>query len=130
MSAVDYGPRRPAEPHYPVTRRQREALLWIARGHTLAAAGREMGVTDNGVNALLRLAYRKLGARSAAHAVALAMARGLITAADIAEPPHGRESAAGAREAPEPHASPQRPPSGHTATRTAPTTTTPKETAA
>ncbi|MBQ1165326.1 DNA-binding response regulator, partial [Streptomyces sp. A73] len=75
----DYGPRRPAVPVYPISRRQREALLWIARGHTLAGAGREMGVTDTGVNGLLRLVYRKLGARSAAHAVALAMARGLIT---------------------------------------------------
>ncbi|MBQ1164403.1 hypothetical protein KBZ21_41165, partial [Streptomyces sp. A73] len=42
--------------------------------------------TDNGVNGLLRLVYRKLGARSAAHAVALAMARGLITPNDLAEP--------------------------------------------
>ncbi|MBQ1166396.1 hypothetical protein KBZ21_51260, partial [Streptomyces sp. A73] len=64
-----------------------------ARGHTLAGAGREMGVTDNGVNGLLRLVYRKLGARSAAHAVALAMARGLITPNDLAEPPHGRTAA-------------------------------------
>ncbi|MBQ1165515.1 hypothetical protein KBZ21_46830, partial [Streptomyces sp. A73] len=68
MTAVDYGPRRPAVPVYPISRRQREALLWIARGHTHAGAGREMGVTDNGVNGLLRLVYRKLGARSAAHA--------------------------------------------------------------
>ncbi|MBQ1166131.1 hypothetical protein KBZ21_49925, partial [Streptomyces sp. A73] len=71
VTAVDYGPRRPAVPVYPISRRQREALLWSARGHTLAGAGREMGVTDNGVNGLLRLVYRKLGARSAAHAVAL-----------------------------------------------------------
>ncbi|MBQ1163619.1 hypothetical protein KBZ21_37105, partial [Streptomyces sp. A73] len=70
-------------------------------------AGREMGVTDNGVNGLLRLVYRKLGARSAAHAVALAMARGLSPPNDLAEPPHGR-----------------------TAASTAPATTTPKETAA
>ncbi|MBQ1164124.1 hypothetical protein KBZ21_39660, partial [Streptomyces sp. A73] len=42
-------------------------------------------------------------ARSAAHAVALAMARGLITPNDLAEPPHGR-----------------------TAASTAPATTTPK----
>ncbi|MBQ1163512.1 hypothetical protein KBZ21_36570, partial [Streptomyces sp. A73] len=69
--------------------------------------GREMGVTDNGVTGLLRLVYRKLGARSAAHAVALAMARGLITPTDLAEPPPGR-----------------------TAASTAPATTTPKETAA
>ncbi|UNZ20593.1 helix-turn-helix transcriptional regulator [Streptomyces sp. 891-h] len=47
-----------------------------------------------------------------------------------AEPPHGRQSAAGAREAPEPHPNPQRPSSGRTVTRTAPATTTPKETAA
>ncbi|MBQ1167033.1 hypothetical protein KBZ21_54460, partial [Streptomyces sp. A73] len=59
VTAVDYGPRRPAVPVYPISRRQREALLWIARGPTLAGAGREMGVTDNGVNGLLRLVYRK-----------------------------------------------------------------------
>ncbi|MBQ1165060.1 hypothetical protein KBZ21_44550, partial [Streptomyces sp. A73] len=34
VTAVDYGPRRPAVPVYPISRRQREALLWIARGHT------------------------------------------------------------------------------------------------
>ncbi|WP_037865810.1 response regulator transcription factor [Streptomyces sp. NRRL S-1868] len=92
MTAVDYGPRRPAVPRYSVTRRQREALLWIARGRTAQQAGRRMGISLNTVNSLLAGLYRKLGASTGPHAVALAMARGLIAPADI-EPPHARHSA-------------------------------------
>ncbi|WP_019358021.1 helix-turn-helix transcriptional regulator [Streptomyces sp. AA1529] len=114
----------------PLTGRQHEALLWTARGCTAQEAADRMGVSLDTVRWLLRTAHHRLGARTATHAVALAMARGLITAGDITEPPHGRQSPAGAREAPEPHPNPQRPSSGHTATRTAPATTTPKETAA
>jgi DNA-binding CsgD family transcriptional regulator len=47
-----------------------------------------------------------------------------------AEPPHGGESAAEAREAPRPHPNPQRSSGGCTAASTAPATTTPKESAA
>ncbi|MFE9337724.1 LuxR C-terminal-related transcriptional regulator [Streptomyces sp. NPDC007063] len=114
----------------PLTARQLEALLWTARGCTAREAADRMGVSLDTVRWLLRTAHHRLGARTATHAVALAMARGLITATDIAEPPHGRESAAGDREAPEPRPNPQRPPSGHTATRTTPAATTPKEAAA
>ncbi|MFE9382335.1 hypothetical protein ACFYMO_03725 [Streptomyces sp. NPDC007025] len=113
-----------------LTARQHEALLWTARGCTAHEVVDRMGVSLDTVRWLLRTTHRRLGARTATHAVALAMARGLITATDIAEPPHGRESAAGDREAPEPHPDHQRPPSGHTATRTAPAATTPKEAAA
>ncbi|MEU2724030.1 helix-turn-helix transcriptional regulator [Streptomyces smyrnaeus] len=114
----------------PLTARQHEALLWTAQGCTAQEAADRMGVSLDTVRWLLRTTHRRLGARSAAHAVALAMARGLITAADITEPPHGRQGPAEARGAPEPHPSPQRPSDARTAAPMAPATTTPERTAA
>jgi len=76
----------------PLTGRQLEALRWIARGYTSAAAARHMGCEAGTVRDRLHIAYRRLGARSAAHAVALAMARGLIRPDDITDTP--KETAA------------------------------------
>ncbi|MEU2603229.1 response regulator transcription factor [Streptomyces albus] len=129
MTAVDYGPRRPSVPRYSVTRRQREALLWIARGHTAQQAAQHMDISRNTVNSLLAGLYRKLGANTGPHAVALAMARGLIAPADI-EPPRARHSAPQSAPGPRVHPAPERPPHGRTSPRTAPAATTPKETAA
>lgn len=129
MTAVDYGPRRPSVPRYSVTRRQREALLWIARGYTAQQAGRRMDISLNTVNSLLAGLYRKLGASTGPHAVALAMARGLIAPADI-EPPHARHSAPQPAPGPRVRPAPERPPRAHASPRTVPAATTPKETAA
>lgn len=67
----------------PLTDRQHEALLWTARGSTARETAARMGAPVDTVNWLLGQAYRRLGATNAPHAVALAMAAGLITAADI-----------------------------------------------
>lgn len=67
----------------PLTARQLEALRWIARGYTSEAAARHMGCEAGTVRDRLHIAYRRLGARSAAHAVAIALIHGLLTADDI-----------------------------------------------
>lgn len=76
----------------PLTARQWRVLRLVARGHTTDAAARALGVSPHTAKTHLQVAYRALGARSAPHAVALAMARGLLTPADI--DPATREDAA------------------------------------
>ncbi|MFE9391664.1 LuxR C-terminal-related transcriptional regulator [Streptomyces sp. NPDC006784] len=67
----------------PLTARQLEALLWTALGYTAQHAADHMGVSLDTVRWLLRTTHHRLGARTATHAVALAMAAGLITPAHI-----------------------------------------------
>lgn len=68
----------------PLTRRQREVLLLAASGYTNAQIGRALGIHHNTVNTILSAAYRTLGARDRAHAVALAIWSGAISLADLA----------------------------------------------
>lgn len=87
MSAPVFGgPCRPAVCRRPVTTRQLETLRWIACGFTAQQAAARMGVSVNTVNRSLALAYRNLGAHTGPHAVALAMARGLIRPEEITDP--------------------------------------------
>lgn len=67
------GPRR-----FSLTRRQRMALQYIALGHTERDAGRRMGIAPSTLSWHLAAARDRLDARSTAHAVALAVAAGLI----------------------------------------------------
>ena len=76
----------PAPYRGPVTARQLEALRHAANGNTSAEIAHAMGISENTVNTMLRLAYRKLGAHDRAHAVALCLVRGLIAAHDIQLP--------------------------------------------
>lgn len=68
----------------PLTRRQQQILLLAAEGHTNAVIASRLHISTATVNTSLRLAYRSLGARDRAHAVALAIWRGDITLADLA----------------------------------------------
>lgn len=69
-----------------MTARQREALVWIARGYTADQAARRMGISRDTVLSHLKRIYARLGARTGPHAVALAMVAGLIHPADINPP--------------------------------------------
>lgn len=62
----------------PLTARQAAILVSAAKGLTDADIAATLGVSRNGVKESLRLIYRKLGARNRAHAVAIAIIRGLI----------------------------------------------------
>lgn len=100
--------RQPEHLRYPITRRQVEALTWVANGHTNAAIAARMGISGNTVAALLGKAFAKLGAADRAQAVAIGLRVGLIPLQAV-ELPEAVSGAAGA--APEiPRRSPERPP--------------------
>lgn len=81
---VDRVRRHPADPQTPVTARQLEALTLAANGWTTVQIARRMGIGPTTVTTRLGIVQRKLGAASRTHAVALAMARGLIRADEVA----------------------------------------------
>ena len=70
-----------------LTPRQRQALTLAANGYTNREIGRLTGgyTPDNTAKHLAK-AYRTLGARDRAHAVAIALATGILTPADIQPP--------------------------------------------
>jgi DNA-binding CsgD family transcriptional regulator len=55
----------------PLTARQQQCLDGLARGLTYAMIAAELGISPHTVKVILRQAYERLGARTAAHAVAL-----------------------------------------------------------
>lgn len=66
----------PAVPR--LTARRLHLVRMAANGHTNAAIADLLGISINTVSAEIRSAQRALGARDRAHAVAIAMTRGLI----------------------------------------------------
>jgi DNA-binding CsgD family transcriptional regulator len=79
-------PRRPAVPRAAVTRRQLEILALAGSGYTSSQIGARLGIEACTVRERLHRVYRKLGARSGTHAVAIALATGLLHADDIEMP--------------------------------------------
>lgn len=63
---------------------QLEALLYAANGFTSEQIAVKVGRSRDAVHLRLKYAAAQLGARSRTHAVAIAMARGLIKPGDIA----------------------------------------------
>lgn len=61
-----------------MTQGQKEALAVTARGMQEDAAAYALGLTVPGLKWRLRKARETLGARTTAHAVAIAVARGLV----------------------------------------------------
>jgi DNA-binding NarL/FixJ family response regulator len=62
-----------------LTGRQQQVLELIAEGLTAAQIGRRLGLAFTTVKTHKADTFKRLGARSAAHAVAIAYRRGLIT---------------------------------------------------
>ena len=74
---------RAAPPEAPATRetlsaRETEVLMLAGRGLTNAQIGRELFVSEDTVKTHARRLFRKLGAADRAHAVAIALRRGLV----------------------------------------------------
>lgn len=65
-------------PENPLTERQREVLQMLAHGDVFKTVAAKRSRTHESVTKLVKAARRKLGAKNAAHAIALAMRRGEI----------------------------------------------------
>lgn len=74
------------QPRAYITARERETLLLAANGHTNRAIARAMGLTEETVKTRMVKVRRKLRAVDRTHAVAIAMALGLLTLGDVAVP--------------------------------------------
>ncbi|AZS19426.1 LuxR family transcriptional regulator (plasmid) [Caulobacter sp. FWC26] len=61
-----------------LTPRQRECLSEARKGKTAAQIAHKLGISEHTANSYLSEAYRRLGARNRAHAVALAVSLGEI----------------------------------------------------
>ena len=68
-----------------LTAREREVLLLLAHGCTQGEIGTRLGISPHTVGTHLKHCYRKLAARSAAHAVARALALKLISLRSLSE---------------------------------------------
>ncbi|MDG9703744.1 response regulator transcription factor [Streptomyces sp. DH37] len=74
-----------------VTARQMAVLRLVANGYENEQIAHLLGISLHSARSSVSRAYRRLGATSRAHAVAIAMARGLIDPADIDLPPLGHK---------------------------------------
>jgi DNA-binding CsgD family transcriptional regulator len=63
----------------PLTRRELDCLLLLAQGRRNAEIGKSLEISVPTVEMHLKNARLKLGARTRVHAVAIAVARGLVT---------------------------------------------------
>jgi DNA-binding CsgD family transcriptional regulator len=68
-----------------LSRRERECLLWVARGKTYMEIGLILGLKFGSVRSHLDHCRYKLNSASLAQATAVAVVRGLITADDLRE---------------------------------------------
>jgi len=66
------------DPSSPLSQREAECLAWTSRGRTMDQIGKILGVKTRTVAFHLDSARAKLDAENVAHAVALALRRGLI----------------------------------------------------
>ena len=67
-----------------LTPRQHQTITLAAAGNTNQQIGRHLGIHPTTVDRHLAAAYKTLGARDRAHAVALAIHHGSITLAELA----------------------------------------------
>lgn len=65
----------------PLTATEIQMLAVLAEGHTHERIAHEVGVTRYTVSTVLSDVYRRIGARNATHAVAIAIRTGLIPTA-------------------------------------------------
>lgn len=78
----------------PLTPRQAEFLTHRANGHSNQQIAQHHGLSINTVKTTLRHAYQRLGANDSAHAVALALAAGELSAHQIVIPDQQQETVA------------------------------------
>jgi DNA-binding CsgD family transcriptional regulator len=76
-----------------LTARQREVLRLAANGNSNAEIAAWRGVTPHSVAEILTAAYRRLGAKDRAQAVAIALAVGELGVHEIHIPEQQREAA-------------------------------------
>ena len=62
--------------------REKETLIQLSQGHSRAEVADTLGISENTLRAYIDSARHKLGAMNVTHAVAMALARGIIV-------PHG-----------------------------------------
>lgn len=67
----------------PLTHRQHQVLVLVANGNTNEAIGARLGLHRNTIDRHLAGAYKALGARDRANAVALALLSGALRRDDI-----------------------------------------------
>lgn len=67
----------------PLSPRRLEILRLAANGRTSAEIARELWISEESVKSHMQLAYRALGARDRANAVAIALVRGLIAPHEV-----------------------------------------------
>lgn len=72
----------PARPIYRITAREREVLRLVADGYSTAEIGRALWITEDTVRTHIKRMLVRLGARTRAHAVAIAFREGLWEAAE------------------------------------------------
>jgi len=66
-----------------LTDRERDVFEALARGRTTDEAAAELRLSPHTVRTYVRSGMRKLGSRTRAHGVAIAMNRGMISATDL-----------------------------------------------
>ncbi|MFI1408750.1 helix-turn-helix transcriptional regulator [Streptomyces sp. NPDC020707] len=81
----DQGMLPPSLTH-PLTGRERQVIVRVARGMSNAETGADLCLAEDTIKTHLRRIYKKSGAHDRAHAVALLLIRGEITAADVLKP--------------------------------------------
>jgi DNA-binding NarL/FixJ family response regulator len=91
------GTARPATYGEPLSARELQILTAAANGLENAEIGRQVFLSAFTVKSHLQRAYRKLGARDRAHAVALALTARLIAPADITAGRRPTAAASGVR---------------------------------
>jgi DNA-binding CsgD family transcriptional regulator len=71
---------RPRRPTYRITAREREVLKLVAEGYSTAEIARDLWITEDTVRTHIKRMLVRLGARTRAHAVAIAFREGLWAA--------------------------------------------------
>jgi DNA-binding CsgD family transcriptional regulator len=67
----------------PLSDREREVLEQIARGHSIEDISADLYLSPHTVRTHIKNILRKMGARTRAHAVAMAMSEGIIDRARV-----------------------------------------------
>lgn len=85
-ATANLAPPHPDAPPPLLTARQLAVLRLTANGHTIRSAARVLGKSEHAVADLMHRVHERLGVRSSAHAVAVALRLGLIGLDEIRVP--------------------------------------------